>query len=137
MPVQPRPLPALLSQALIASTLEFDNEFERRMSEAGFRGIGLSRVVWAQLFRFIPDEGVAAGELARMATGGPERTLSLLGCLERWRFIHLEPDGPDAPPAQRLHPRTGQIVRDGFGSGRGIRQAWIVRPTSKGSAARE
>lgn len=55
-----RPLSALLSQALVAFTVEFDNEFERQMGEAGFPGARLSLVMWANVMRF-----VAAASLRR------------------------------------------------------------------------
>jgi hypothetical protein len=37
-----RPLSALLSQILVAFTVELDNEFERRMSGAGYEGAKVS-----------------------------------------------------------------------------------------------
>jgi hypothetical protein len=54
-----RPLSALLSQALVASTVEFDNEFERRMSESGGVGARLSLTVWSNWVRFISDNGTS------------------------------------------------------------------------------
>jgi hypothetical protein len=39
--ISPLPLSALLSQMLVAFTLEVDNEFERRMSDAGHPGASL------------------------------------------------------------------------------------------------
>lgn len=47
--LQTRPLSALLSQVLVACTIELDNEFELRMSEAGAPGARLSLVVWSNL----------------------------------------------------------------------------------------
>jgi hypothetical protein len=108
-----RPLSALLSQVLVAFTVEFDNEFERRMSEAGYPGARLSRVVWVDLMRFLADGPITVRELAP----GP-RTKLQLGCLERWGFVTLDERG-----------------RDGWGSGRGIRSDWHARLTSKGLEA--
>ena len=48
-----RSLSVLLSQVLVAFTVEFDNEFEQRMGEAGYPGTRLSLVVWANLMRFV------------------------------------------------------------------------------------
>jgi hypothetical protein len=42
------PLSGLLSQALVAFTVELDDEFERRMAESGHRGARLS-LVWSNL----------------------------------------------------------------------------------------
>jgi hypothetical protein len=48
---KPRGLSVLLSQVLVAYTVEFDNEFERRMGAAGYRGAGLSLGVWSNVMR--------------------------------------------------------------------------------------
>ncbi|HEY7176300.1 MAG TPA: hypothetical protein VH442_15400, partial [Micromonosporaceae bacterium] len=58
------PLPTLLSQALIAFTIEFDNEFEYRMphrtaDRPGGRGPWLtSMAMWSNFIRLVPDEGI-------------------------------------------------------------------------------
>lgn len=50
-----------------------------------------------------------------------------LGCLERWRFIVLQPNPPiDTPGGER---------RAGWGSGRGIHRDWRVRLAAKGHMA--
>ena len=84
------PLHALLSQTLVAYTIEFDNEFQRQMSETGYTGAGLSFVAWANLIRFIADSGVSVRELAVQALSLDERIKHQLGCLERWRFVVLQ-----------------------------------------------
>ena len=136
--VEPRlPLSALLSQALVAFTIDLDNEFERQMVDAGFRGISLSVMVWSNLFRFIADQGVAVRELAAAAFGRPERTLAMLGCLERWGYISFDPSPANNRPVPlHAHRRTGRLVRNGYGSGRGVRSRWLVQPTAKGRFAR-
>lgn len=48
-----RPISALLSQSLVAYTVEFDNEFERALAAAGFAGSRLSLSVWTDLLRFV------------------------------------------------------------------------------------
>lgn len=58
-----RSLAALLSQVLVAFTVEFDNEFERRMGEAGYPGARLSLVVWANLMRFVAERGLSVRDL--------------------------------------------------------------------------
>lgn len=115
------PLSALLSQLLVAFTIECDNEFERRMLDSGHPG-HLSLVVWSNLLRFVPKGGLAFGELAAKALVTRESLKHQLGCLERWKFVGLGPDGTPGP-------------RDGWGSGRGIRSDWIVRPARKGASA--
>jgi hypothetical protein len=132
------PLHALLSKALVAYTIEFDGEFERQMSEAGYIGACLSLVVWANLIRFIPDSGVSVRELAAAALSLDEQIKHQLGCLERWRFVVLQSASradQSAPRSASHQSREGK--RDGWGSGRGIRAEWIVRLTAKGRKAAE
>ena len=113
-------LSTLLSHALVSFTIELDNEFERRLHDSGQAPRVTSFVMWENFLRFVGD-GIAVGELPD-ATGIPKaRTLSTLGGMERWRYVTVGPD-----PGTR---------RDGFGSGRGARPDWIVRPTPAGRAA--
>jgi len=124
-----RSLAALLSQVLVAFTLEFDNEFERRMGQADYPGAGLSLVVWANLMRFVGEAGISVRDLASRALAVESQVKNQLGCLERWRFVVLVPDlggSSSAPSGSR---------RTGWGSGRGIRAGWMVRLTPKGLAA--
>jgi hypothetical protein len=133
-----RDLSALLSQVLVAFTVELDNEFERRMGEAGYPGARLSLVVWANLMRFVAEGAISARDLAAIALA-PEKQIKFeLGCLERWRFVALEPDPADGRPVPTApHRPSGRELRDGWGSGRGIRAGWLVRLTSKGIIASE
>src|SRR5580704_10816956 len=121
--VAPLPLPTLLSQALVAFTIEFDNEFERQMphrttnhgSTAGWRqGPWLvSLAMWSNCMRFVGEEGVTAGELEDLA-----RTPTNLNGMQRWGYIVVEPDPADSRPKP---PRSG----------------WVIRATSKGRKAQE
>jgi hypothetical protein len=113
-------LPAMLSQLLIAFTIEFDNEFERQMGEAGYPGARLSLIVWANLMRFV-GEGLSVSDLTAAALAPANRIKAELGCLERWGVITLVQD--------LAHRRAG------WGTGRGIRADWIARLTSKGLTA--
>ncbi|HTU35698.1 MAG TPA: hypothetical protein VMF66_17985 [Candidatus Acidoferrum sp.] len=131
-----RPLSALLSQVLVAFTVEFDNEFERQMAEAGDRGARLSLVVWANLLRFVSDGALAVHELAARAMATQDEIRFRLGCLERWRFVVLEPgDAARRPAPTRFHRLSGRERRAGWGSGRGISADWVVRLTSRGLRA--
>ena len=133
-----RPLSALLSQVLVAFTVEFDNEFERRMGEAGYVGARLSLMVWSNLMRFLAEGGLSVRDLAGKALATPEQIKSELGCLERWVFVFLRPDVADARSIPMRPKRLGgRDLRDGWGSGRSIRAEWIVRLTSKGQKAAE
>jgi hypothetical protein len=131
------PLSALLSQTLVAFTIELDNEFERQMGEAGFPGARLSLIVWANLIRFLADGAVPARELASRALGPPERVKLQLGCLERWGFVALQTDPTvDRPALSGARKLTGREQRrDGWGSGRAIRADYLVSLTAKGLRA--
>jgi DNA-binding MarR family transcriptional regulator len=131
-----RPLFALLSQALVAFIVEFDNEFERRMAEAGQPGALLSMVLWSNLIRFIATHDLSVAELVLQALAPKNRIEFELGCLERWGFIALRADPvDDRPIPKRLHGRAGRMLRDGWGSGRGIRSGWMVTLTERGRTA--
>ncbi len=117
------PLSALLSQVLVAFTIEFDNEGERRIqhwttrhgSTGGARhGVWLtSLVMFANCMQFVGEEGVRVGELEKFA-----RTKTNLNGMERWRYIDVAPDPADS----RLKPP---------------RSDWVIRATAKGRQAQE
>ena len=113
-------LSTLLSHALVAFTIELDNEFERRLGTSGQRARVTSLVMWANFLRLVGD-GITVAELPEAAGIPKARTLSTLGGMERWGYVSVGPD-----------PETR---RDGFGSARGLRPEWVVRPTAAGRAA--
>ena len=76
--------------------------------------------MWANFLRFVGD-GITVAELPEAAGIPKARTLSTLGGMERWGYVSAGPD-----------PETR---RDGFGSARGLRPDWVVRPTAAGRAA--
>jgi DNA-binding MarR family transcriptional regulator len=107
------PLATLLSQVLVAFTIEFDNEFEHQMphrttkhgSTSGARqGPWLvSLVMWSNCMRFVSEGGVKAGELERLA-----RTSTNLNGMERWGYIVIGPDSADRRPDP---PRRDWVIR--------------------------
>lgn len=121
------PLPTLLSQALVAFTIEFDNEFEHltphrttSSKSDSVRGKGpwlTSLVMWSNLMRFVDEKGIRVNELQNK--GG-----NLAGML-RWGYVIAQPDPDDN--------RTAPSAR-GAGKPRGD---WLVRPTARGKMAQE
>jgi DNA-binding MarR family transcriptional regulator len=119
-----RSLPTLLSQVLIAFTIEFDNEAERRIPHhttvgrrAGEPNRGpwlASLAMWANFMRFVDVRGTPLRELAQQA-----RLTNLKGLL-RWGYITLAPpaSGSDAAPA-----RGEELVRP-TGWGRAAQEVW-------------
>ncbi len=98
------PISALLSFALVAFTIEFDNEFEHRMPHritnsnpevAGVcRGPWLtSLVMYCNCMRFVDEQGIRASELEKLA-----RTPTNLNGMERWGYITVAPDPNDPTP---------------------------------------
>lgn len=119
------PLPTLLSHALVAFTIEFDNESEHRMphrttnhgSTAGsFHAPWLvSLAMWSNCMRFVGEQGVTVRELHRLA-----RTPTNLNGMQRWGYIVVEPDPADARPKP---PRSGWLIRATV-AGRKAQETW-------------
>jgi DNA-binding MarR family transcriptional regulator len=118
------PLSTLLSQALVAFTIEFDNEFEHRAPHwttvrdgrpAGApEGTWLaSMVMWLNCMRHVTGEWMPVRELVRMA-----RTETNLAGMRRWRYIDLE----RAPGETRVKPPDADL---------------LVRATRRGLRAQE
>jgi DNA-binding MarR family transcriptional regulator len=120
VPTGDLPLPTLLSQLLLAFTIEFDNEFEHRAPHrttsggtGGRRGPWLvSQPMWANFMQFVGEGGLPLHDVSDLAG------LTNLAGLERWGYVVVGPDPGDGRPAP---PR-----RD-----------WIVRPTPAGRRAQE
>ncbi len=90
-------LPALLSQALVAFTIEFDNEAEHRMphwttnfgSARKSRSVAwlVSMVMWSNCMRFVTEQGISVRELEARA-----KTPTNLHGMQRWGYITISPD---------------------------------------------
>jgi len=105
------PLSALLSQVLVAFTIEFDNEFEHQMPHRTTWGPAahsrrgpwlVSLVMWSNFMQFVGEDGVPLRELEGLA-----RITNLKG-LERWGYVVVEPDPSDS---RTDPPRSDQVVR--------------------------
>jgi DNA-binding MarR family transcriptional regulator len=122
-------LSALLSQALVAFTIEFDNEFERRTPhQTTDHGSTLgsnhapwlvSMVMWEKFLQFVPDNGITIRELQRLTGLSDKGMVTWLTRLGKWwGYIVIGPDQAD-PPAKSA------------------RSEWQVRPTPGGQKALE
>ncbi len=98
------PLSTLLSHAVVAFTIEFDNEFEHQVphrttnhgSATGSHPVPwlVSRVMWSNFMRFIDEQGTTVRELQHRLRMPPKdiRTwLTRLG--EWWGYVVVKPDG--------------------------------------------
>jgi len=121
-------LPTLLSQVLVAFTIEVDNAFEQRMPNFTSSGKTIppgsvwltSLAMWSNFLRYVPDEGVRVEDLAGAAGS--------IGGMERWGYIrvHRDPNGAPRPPATK-----------GFGTSGGLKADSVIRPTDAGRRARD
>jgi DNA-binding MarR family transcriptional regulator len=118
------PLPTLLSQALVAFTIEFDNEFERRMphrttNHGSSASPGapwlVSLVMWSNCMRLIGKEGVPVRQLEDLA-----HTTTNLNGMERWGYIVVEPDPADS---RSRPPRSDWVIR-ATPAGRRAQDVW-------------
>jgi DNA-binding MarR family transcriptional regulator len=119
------PLSALLSHALVAFTIEFDNEAEHQMAhrttKQGPSGGSLhapwlvSLVMWSNCMRFVGEKGVRVGELEDIA-----RTTTNLNGMERWGYIVVEPDPANKRPKP---PRSDWLIR-AMPAGRKAQEIW-------------
>jgi len=106
------PLSTLLSQALVAFTIEFDNEAERRLPHrtTGFGATPdaphapwlVSMAMYFNCLRHVPEQGIALKEMRRLA-----RTETNLNGMQRWGYIYLAPDPADSRPKP---PRADWLV---------------------------
>jgi DNA-binding MarR family transcriptional regulator len=117
------PLPTLLSQVLVAFTIEFDNEFEHQMPHQTTWGPAAhsrngpwlaSQVMWANFMQYVSEDGVPLRELEDLA-----RITNLNG-LKRWGYIVVEPAPADS---QTESSRGDQMVRP-TRSGRKAQTVW-------------
>jgi DNA-binding MarR family transcriptional regulator len=118
------PFSALLSQVLVAFTIELDNEFERQMPHRTTtqRSISSSRdgpwlaslAMFSNFMQFVREEGVTVRELQSSA-----RTKRLLlDGMRRWGYIIINP-GPSGGRPKPPRPDS------------------VLRPTEKGRLAQE
>ncbi len=124
------PLSALLSQALVAFTIELDNEFERRVphrtTNHGRTADGRptpwlgSFVLWANFLRFVDPGGTPVIAVARY----PGVMRSWFARMNRWGYVVIRPDPRDSRPDP---PKRDWIVglREG---GELAREVWPALP---------
>jgi DNA-binding MarR family transcriptional regulator len=125
-----RPLPTLLSQALVAHTLELDNEAEHRLPHRTTRHDDpdaepsgpwlVSFALWANVLQYIDQDGTAVADLRARA-----RTDELLlNGLRRWGYVSLK-----APEGQPLrNPLQDEAVVRHKKAGRMAREVWPPLP---------
>jgi DNA-binding MarR family transcriptional regulator len=123
MSVVSLPLSAVLSHALVAFTIECDNEFEHQMPHRTTRFGStpgapwlISMAMWANCLRHVPEGGIPAADFARRARLSRRGTEMMLGRMSRrsWGYLDVAPDRAGAP-----------------------RSAWLVTLTPAGRRAKQ
>ena len=122
------PLSALLSQALVAFTIEFDNAAELAIPNrttwhadmgtnppAGSGVWLVSMAMWLNCMRYVGAEPITLGELARLA-----RCRTNLDGMRRWGYVTVEP-GKGSPEYKARH--EGLVLR-ATKRGLGAREVW-------------
>ena len=127
-PTEPLSLSALLSQTLVALTIELDNEAEHRIPHRttdygpGDQGDGpwlVSRAMFENCLRFVTDHPITVGMLETLA-----RTPTNLDGMRRWGYITID------ATAERVHhgrPGPDAVLR---AASRGLRarEIWLELP---------
>lgn len=120
------PLASLLSQALVALTIELDNEYEHRMPSftMDFGGTGawlISTAMYSGFLQFVADDGVVMRELSARA-GCVEPVHSAYHGMRRWGYVTYEPDIAGSKPRKR---DADALVRP-TPTGRRAREQWAA-----------
>ena len=112
-------LATLLSQVLIAFTIEHDNEFERQMMASPYRPFLVSMVMWSNFMRFVPTDGISVRDLCAAAGISKPVHPSLPG-MERWGYVKALKDPSDPRPKP---PRGDLVVTPGL-AGQKAQEIW-------------
>jgi len=128
--VTPPPVPTLLSEVLVAHTIELDNEAEHRLPHRVTRADDpearrdapwlVSYVLWSTALQYVDDAGITVAELRARA----RTNRLLLGGLRRWGYVSLSP-----PPGIPLrNPPQDDVVVRTTEAARRARDIWRPLP---------
>jgi hypothetical protein len=114
-----------LSHVLLVFTIEADNHIEQRLRDTGVRPV--SFVMWSNVMRYVTEAGITVGDLADASHQPHKPVASLVGGLERWRYLAVD------------HDRHQGVIgrRAGFGSAAGVNPRTMLRPTTAGAMAKQ
>lgn len=90
---EPCDLSALLSQVLIAFTLDFDRELEARRTASSSNEPAPSLAMWANVLRFIGEDGVEVRRLPALSGISKSVTHTMVACLARHGWVTVEARG--------------------------------------------
>ena len=121
------PLHALVSAALVAFTIESDDEVELGHAARGQAG-RFSLVAWLNVVQFLAAGPQSVAELCARTSTKPAQIGFVIGCLERWGFVSVVAKPGGSPRATH---------GEGFGSARAVTARSTVDVTEKGRGAVE
>ncbi|HEV2262104.1 MAG TPA: MarR family transcriptional regulator [Candidatus Rubrimentiphilum sp.] len=103
------PLSALLSQALIAFTMEFDQQLSAHYRNAAKREVP-SLAMWENVLRFVGAEGIDQRRLPELSGISKSAVHSMLATLERHGWVVTKPSPADKrAKIVRLTPRGHKL----------------------------
>jgi DNA-binding MarR family transcriptional regulator len=115
----PSPLLGLLLRLL---NQHFGDHVDAALREAGFDGI---RPRHANVFPFVPPEGIQVAELARLARVRKQTMAQTVEQLERLGYVERRPDPADRRARLVALTPRGEAVRPvGVAAGRQVEQQW-------------
>ena len=95
---QPQAFFKTLSQALVALTVEIDNEWEHRFwRHVEAKPLRTSLVMWANFLRFVGEDGVSVRALSRKAGYAQKKAHPDSAGMIRWRYVTAEPGAGKRP----------------------------------------
>ncbi|WP_348262461.1 hypothetical protein P8935_22015 [Telmatobacter sp. DSM 110680] len=128
---RPLPLSTLLSQILVAFTIEFDNEAERRMphsttahGRSSLSGMPapwlVSMVMWFNCMQHVGDEPISIKELEHRA-----RTPTNFDGMQRWGYINVEnPSTKTAVSGRKTQLRRSGSMITATPAGQAAKKIW-------------
>ena len=140
------PLSTLLSQVLVANTIEFDDLAEQRVlhgttvgGQAAIRAGGVwftSRVMWTNFVRHIDRNGRPVREIQQLACLSENATKSRLHHLEWWSYLTFARDPSDPRAKPRYLDQLVQLTPNGEKAAESwapiaaeIEKRWVTRLT--------
>ena len=117
------PLHAMLSAALVAFTIETDNEAESQLAARGVRAGPPSLVAWLNVLQYLVDGPCSIADLCRRTFTTTAQVGHAIGCLERWGWITVVLKPPGSPRSTK---------GDGWGSARKVTSGSVVTNTENG-----
>lgn len=142
--LEQRPLTTLLSQALVAFTIEFDNTWESRIVQNdSVKLFHVSQVMWSNFLRFVGKGGISVSHLSLLA-GYPEKKVHpCLAGMIRWGYVKVDEPSNRSKKVKpleqriRLTPSGSRAAEVWMPLAKEIEARWMERHGSKVQSLRK